>query len=66
MRSSEQLPEQTLLEGRCGFEQSLVVESEIQEFLGLEVGIKSELEPGVGVLFSRFVDEGVRCSVEGA
>ena len=44
----------------------MVVESEIQEFLGLEVGIKSELEPGVGVLFSRFVDEGVRCSVEGA
>ena len=43
-----------------------MVESEIQEFLGVEVGVESKLEPCVGVLLSRFVEEGVGCSVEGA
>ena len=66
MRSSEQLPQQTLLEGRCRLEHSLVVKAEIEEFLDVEVGVEGELEESVRVLPMGSVEEGVGCSIEGA
>ena len=66
MRSSEQLSEQILLEVGCGLDLGLMVESSIQKFLDVEVGVAGELEERIRVVLVGSVDEGVGCRPEGA